>query len=106
LSSDGTQVYYYNQGWFIVNSDGTGMQPLKCDMCSMVTDPSSFIIAESPDRKWVAVGYLDGTVIIASSSDFSNFKTASVGNYVSRLHCRLTARNWRLMLIPTPPIQM
>ena len=86
LSSDGNQVYYYNKGWFIVNSDGTGMQLLKCDMCSMVTDPSSFIIAESPDRKSVAVGYLDGTVIIASTSDFSNFKLASLGNYVSQIH--------------------
>ena len=85
LSSDGHQVYYYNQGWFIVNSDGTEAHPLKCDLCSMVTKPSNFIIAESPDRQWVAIGYLDGTVIIASSSDFSNFKIASVGSYVSRL---------------------
>jgi Tol biopolymer transport system component len=85
LSSDGNQVYYYNQGWFIVNSDGTEARPLKCDLCSLVTDPSSFVIAESPNRQWIAIGYLDGTVIIASSSNFSNFKTASVGNYVSRM---------------------
>lgn len=86
FSSDGNQVYYYDGVWSIVNSDGTQAHPLKCDMCSMVTNPSSFVIAESPDRKLVAIGYLDGTLIIASTSDFSNFKLASVGSYISRIH--------------------
>jgi hypothetical protein len=86
LSSDGNQVYYYDEVWSIVNSDSTEAHPLKCDMCSMVSNPSSFVIAESPNRQLAAIGYLDGTVIIASTSNLSNFKLASVGNYVSQIH--------------------
>jgi len=86
LSSDGNQVYYYDEVWSVVNSDGTEAHPLKCDMCSLAASPSSFVIAESPNRQLVAIGYLDGTVIIASTSDLSNFKLASVGNYVSQIH--------------------
>jgi Tol biopolymer transport system component len=85
-SSDGKSVYYYNNGWFIVNNDGTGAHPLKCDLCSLASNPSNFVVAESPDDQRIAIGTIDGTVIIANTSDFNQFKLASVGSYVNQLH--------------------
>jgi len=92
-SSDGKSVYYYNNEWFNIQSDGTGAQPLKCDLCSLASNPSNLVIAESPDGKWIAIGTTDGTVIIANSSNFNQFKLASVGSYVNQIYWSPDSQN-------------
>jgi Tol biopolymer transport system component len=84
-SFDGSQVYFFRDGvWSIVNTDGSGKQPLKCELCAMAPDPISYAVAQSPDGRQIAIGYRDGMVVIASA-DLTSYKLAAVGGYVSRL---------------------
>ncbi len=82
---DGSQIYFYNEGWHIINEDGTNEQSVPCELCSMMSTPSSFAVAQSPDGKQIAIGNMDGTIIIVNSNDFADFKLGTVGSYVSRL---------------------
>lgn len=84
-SFDGANIYYYDNGLYVVKSDGTGRQTVKCDLCSMAGNLSSYAIAASPDDQRIAIGYKDGTLIIASA-DLSTFKTGRVGGYINQLH--------------------
>jgi len=84
-SYDGSQVYYFNSGWNVVNSDGSNSVPVKCDICSGAPDPSTYAVAQSPDGKSVAIGYQLGTVIIASA-DLMNYKMAVLGSLVNSLY--------------------
>jgi len=84
-SFDGANVYYYNNGLYIIKSDGTGQQTVKCDLCSMAGNLSSYAIAASPDGQRIAIGYKDGTLII-TSADLSTFKMGLVGGYINQLH--------------------
>jgi len=85
-SADGKSIYYYHDGWFVIKSDGTGVSPLKCDLCALASNPANFAVAESPNGQLIAIGTTDGMIAIANSSDFSQFKLASVGSYVSQLY--------------------
>lgn len=82
---DGNQVYYYKDGWHIINSDGTNKQDIPCDLCALAPSPTSFAVSQSPDGKHIAIGYMDGSVFIVNSSNFADLKMGSVGSYVSRL---------------------
>lgn len=84
-SFDGANIYYYDNGLYVVKSDGTGKQTVKCDLCSMAGDLSSYAVAMSPDGQRIAIGYKDGTVIIASA-DLTTFKMGIVGGYINQLH--------------------
>ena len=84
-SYNGSQVYYFNSGWYIVNNDGSNSVPVKCDICSGAPDPSTYAVAQSPDGKSVAIGYQLGTVIIASA-DLMNYKMAVLGSMVNSLY--------------------
>ncbi len=84
-SFDGANIYYYDNGLYVIKSDGTGQQTMKCDLCSMAGDLSSYSIAASPDGQRIAIGYKDGTLIIARA-DLSTFKTGLVGGYINQLH--------------------
>ncbi len=84
-SFDGSQVYYSSQkGWNVVNSDGSQKKALECDLCANVSAPSSFAVAQSPDGRLIAIGLMDGTVIIASS-DLGSFKIGLLGSYVNKI---------------------
>ncbi len=85
-SFDGSQIYYYDQKvWYVINSDGSQKKALKCDLCANVPDPSSYAVAQSPDGQSIAIGYMDGTIIIASS-DLVSFKMSMLGSYVNKLY--------------------
>jgi WD40 repeat protein len=82
---DGSQIYFYKDGWHVINSDGSNNQSLPCELCAMAPTPTSFAVAQSPDGKHIAIGYMDGTVFIVDSNNFSDFRAGSAGGYVSRL---------------------
>lgn len=84
-SFDGAQIYYYSDGWHFMNSDGSNQQPLQCDVCSLVTNTGSFAVAASPDGQKVAIGYRDGTLIIANL-DLTHLQPILLGGYISHLH--------------------
>jgi len=84
-SFDGANVYFYDNGLYIIKSDGTGKQTVKCDLCAMAGSLASYAIAQSPDGQRIAIGYKDGTVIIANS-DLSTFKMGVVSGYINQLH--------------------
>jgi Tol biopolymer transport system component len=83
-SYDGKQIYYYDNGWFVVNNDGTDKHTLKCDLCALAQGSSTFAVAQSPDGTKVAIGYIDGTVII-TTPDMADFKLGNAGGYVNEL---------------------
>ena len=84
-SFDGSQVYYYdNKSWSVVNSDGSSKRTLKCEQCPIAPDPHSYAVAQSPDGARIAIGYLDGTIVIASS-DLTSYTIGKVGGYVNKL---------------------
>jgi hypothetical protein len=82
---NGKQIYFYKDGWHIINADGTNEQSVPCDLCSMAASPSSFAAAQSPDGDHIAIGYMDGTVFIVKSNNFADFKIRSAGGYISSL---------------------
>ncbi|MEW6403798.1 MAG: hypothetical protein AB1649_18540 [Chloroflexota bacterium] len=84
-SYDGKQIYFYRDGWHVINSDGTNEQEVTCDLCALAPTPSSFAVAQSPDGEYVAIGYRDGTVFIVRQDNFADFKIGSAGSYISRL---------------------
>lgn len=82
---DGKQIYFYKDGWHVINSNGTNEQSVPCELCAMAPTPTSFAVAQSPDGKNIAIGYMDGTVFIVNSNNFADFRIGSAGGYVSRL---------------------
>ena len=84
-SFDGSKIYYYDQkAWYVVNSDGSQKTTLKSDICANAPDPSSYALAQSPNGQKIAIGYMDGTVIIAST-DLVSYKFGLLGGYVNKL---------------------
>ena len=83
-SYDGKKVYYYNSGFFVVNNDGSGNASLQCDLCAFAGSPTAFAVQQSPDGEHLAVGYIDGTIIVASP-DLSYLKMGQLGAYISRV---------------------
>ena len=84
-SYDGELIYYYDKGWFTVKKDGSDIQALKCDICKLASEPSAYAVAQSPDGQRIALGMIDGTVVIANP-DLTQFKFAALGNYVNSVH--------------------
>jgi Tol biopolymer transport system component len=84
-SYDSKLIYYYDKGWYTVKNDGTDIQALKCDICKMATEPSAYAVAQSPDGQKIALGMIDGTVVI-TDPDLIHFKFANLGSYVNTVH--------------------
>jgi Tol biopolymer transport system component len=84
-SYDSKQIYYFKNDWHIIDVNGENDQVIPCPLCAMVPSLSSFVAAQSPDGQYIAIGYMDGTLIIVRSNDFSNFKIGNAGGYISRL---------------------
>jgi WD40 repeat protein len=82
---DGKQLYFYKEGWHVINSNGANEQSIPCELCKLAPTPTSFAVAQSPDGKNIAIGYMDGTVFVVNSNNFSDFRMGSAGGYVSRL---------------------
>ncbi len=82
---DGKQIYFFRDGWHVINSDGSNEQSVPCDLCALAPTPTSFAVAQSPDGKYIAIGSLDGIVFIVRSDNFADFKLGSAGAYISRL---------------------
>jgi Tol biopolymer transport system component len=84
-SYDSQLIYYYDKGWYTVKPDGTDIQALKCDICKMGSEPSSYAVAQSPDGQRIALGLSDGTLVI-TNPDLTDFKFATLGSYVNNVH--------------------
>ena len=85
-SYDSQLIYFYDKGWYTVKNDGTDKQELKCDICKMAAgELSAYAVAQSPDGQKIALGMIDGTVVI-TDPDLMHFKFASLGHYVENVH--------------------